>query len=296
MPQVREPLDVGLDVARDAAHDQVPLEPDAVDRDAAAPGSPGPSRRRRRSSRCVRRFVVVVAELGVGVGGTRGPERLLDVVVADDALEDRVAPVARPVQERLVDDVPGGELAAVVAGDVGDMVPHHLQQLGARGDALHPAGQLAVPDERVPPHLHAPRPGVPDELVGGGVVERVAGRLGRLPLHLVLGRELVELAVERLDVRRFAHVALGGGGAEDAAGGGRRVLQGARGGGGGRAGHQQGQEQRRRSEHRDERSSHGLVPPWGWGLLIPACARRGPPACRGRVPRGRRGERRRAGR
>ena len=58
---------------------------------------------------------------------------------------------------------------------------------------------------------------VADDLVGGGVVERALGALGGVPLHLVLGRDHVELAVQDAGVRGVAELVRGDGGAEVAA-------------------------------------------------------------------------------
>src|SRR6185295_7098542 len=125
------------------------------------------------------------------------------------------------VAERLVHHVPGEDFAPVVGGDVGDVVEHRVAQRGA-GEALHPARLLRVPGQRVAADAHVVRLGVADDLVGAAVGERVLGGLGRVPLHLVLGRDHVELAIEDRRVDRIAQLVRGDGGAEVATGGGRR--------------------------------------------------------------------------
>ncbi len=141
------------------------------------------------------RAVVVVAELRARVGGAGGAEGRLDPVVAG-ALQVGVATHAlRPVGERLVDHVPGVDLAPVVRGDLRDVVEHRLAQRGPL-HRLRPGRLLRVPQQRVPAHVHAVRHGVVEDLVAAGVAELALGRLGRVPLHLVLRRDRRELAVE----------------------------------------------------------------------------------------------------
>ncbi|CAG7652321.1 hypothetical protein SBRY_50846 [Actinacidiphila bryophytorum] len=235
--EVGEALQVGLEVGRDRGLGvEVPLEAHAVDRDAAGLEVldhvvDGGALRVDAVG-----VVVVVAELGVRVGGPRGAEGLLDVAVADLVLEGRAAAGAgTAVLEGLVDDVPRVDLALVVGHDLGDVVVHRrLERRGAQ--ARHPAGQLLVPDQRVPADQHVLRLGVGDDLVAGTEVERVLARLDRVPLHLVLGRDRAELGVQGRRVGGLAEVGRADRGTEVAALRRRRVAQGADrvGGAGGR--------------------------------------------------------------
>src|SRR5690606_2223067 len=218
-----------------AAAVEVRLEADAVDRHAAlleVPHhavhglglGPGP----------VLDVVVVVAELGGRVGGPRGAEGDLDPVAAA-ALQVGVAPGARTaVGERLVHHVPLRDLALVVGHHAVDVVDHRLAQRAAV-EALHPAGLLGVPGQRVAAHLLAVlhRPVV--DAVAGGEVELAPLRLGGVDLHLVLGRHRVELTGGDRGVRRVVQPVRGDGDAEVAAALGRGGTEGALGGlGGGR--------------------------------------------------------------
>ncbi len=214
-------------VARDrVARVEVGLEADAVDRhpprlEVADHGVDG---LRLRVAPVVG-VVVVVAELGAGVGGAGRAERRLDPVVAG-ALQVRVAARARAaVGERLVHDVPRVDLAAVVRRDLRHVVEHRLAERGAR-HVLHPARLLRVPREGVPADLLATARRPADDLVALGVVEAVLRRLRRVHLHLVLGRDHVELAVRDGRVRRVGQPAGREGGAEVAAGLGGRGLEG----------------------------------------------------------------------
>jgi hypothetical protein len=135
------------------------------------------------------------------------------------------------VGHRLVDDVPLDDVARVAAHDRPDVVLHDRHQLVAppagqrrrrladelaervgqrrQGDRWQaqadlvqrtvvdePERQRLPPDERVPAHRLAVALGEADELVAGGEVVLAAARLQRLHLHLVLGRERVELTQE----------------------------------------------------------------------------------------------------
>ncbi len=163
----------GLEAGRRAAGAEVALEADAVDGHAAglevldhvvdALGlGVGP----------VLDVVVVVAELGRGVGVPGGAEGLLDEAVAQHVLEHGAAvPAAAVVGERLVDHVPGVDLALVVGHLLGDVVVHHAAQGVGVADGADPGGQLGVPDQGVAAHLLAVRGGVADDRVGGGEVE-----------------------------------------------------------------------------------------------------------------------------
>ena len=72
------------------------------------------------------------------------------------------------------------------------MVRHGLAH-GAGAEALHPARGLAVPDEGVAVDLLVVLGGEVDDRVGAGEGELALVGLGGLPLHRVLGGDLVEL-------------------------------------------------------------------------------------------------------
>src|SRR3954447_10894569 len=148
--------------------------------------------------------VVVVAEPDRRVGRAGGPECHLDPVVAR-ALQVRL-PAAAVLVERLVDHVPGGQLAFVVGHHPVDVVDHGRAQ-GAAVHALHPARLLTVPGQGVTADLHAVRGRPVVDLVTGGEVELVLVRLGRVRLHLVLGRDHGELAGGEGGVRRVVQPA-----------------------------------------------------------------------------------------
>src|SRR5581483_9053541 len=107
-------------------------------------------------------------------------------------------------------------------------------------------------------------------------VEVAAGRLGGVPLHLVLGRDHVELAVEDRGVGRVAELAGGHRGAEVAAG--RGGLRAQRAGGLGEAGHQQrrarDRECRGTGGQRQRQAPTGTV---GWGHDAPYATVHGAP-------------------
>ena len=66
----------------------------------------------------------------------------------------------------------------------------------------HPGGQLRVPHQRVAAHLHAVVLRERDDRVGAAEVEDARLRLDGVPLHLVFGRDLVELRRDRLGIGR----------------------------------------------------------------------------------------------
>ncbi len=241
----------GLEAGRRAADAEVALEPDAVDRHAAglevldhAVDALG------LGVRPVLDVVVVVAELGRGVGRPGGAERFLDEAVAQHVLEHRAAVLGGAVGERLVDHVPGVDLALVVGHLGGDVVVHHAAQRGGVGDAADPRGQLGVPHQGVPAQPLPVGGRVADDPVGGAEVEIAAGRFDGVPLHFVLRGDHVEFPVQDRGVRRVAEPAGGHSGAEVPARGGRLRTQGCGSGGAGEERQDTGQQRRGRQSYR----------------------------------------------
>ncbi len=94
----------------------------------------------------VLQVVVVVVQLGVGVGGLGGLEGKGKVVSAEGLEEDAVSPDTRVI-DGLVDDIPGVALALVVAHDVVHVrLNDGLQGSPGPRAGRDPVGQLAVPD------------------------------------------------------------------------------------------------------------------------------------------------------
>src|SRR6185437_3138046 len=127
--------------------------------------------------------VIVDVQLRAGVGGVRGAQRVGDVPAAHRPVE-HVADVAAVAVERFVDDVPGVNLALVVADLRGDVAFHRLLDLVQR-QAGHPRRKLPLPDQVVPAYPHAVRLGEGHDRVARGKVVGPVGRLGCVPLHLV---------------------------------------------------------------------------------------------------------------
>lgn len=86
-PERSELLDVLLDRARDGAHDQVRLHPDAVERHALGEQRLGEREHSAGFGARALDVVVVDVQLGAGVGGTRGAEGDVDECAADGVVE-----------------------------------------------------------------------------------------------------------------------------------------------------------------------------------------------------------------
>src|SRR5829696_8376809 len=126
--------------------------------------------------------VVVVEEDRLRVGLVGPAERVGDVAGADGAQPDRVSQRA-VVVEGLVDDVPGPDPAAEVAGDGEDVLAQDAAQLLPGPGALgQPRRQLAVPDQDVAAHLLPVLPSEGHQLLGLGEVEAAAFGLDGIPL------------------------------------------------------------------------------------------------------------------
>jgi hypothetical protein len=158
------------------------------------------------------RFVVVVVELGAGIGLPGELERLGDVVVADAVAPRRLAQRAVLV-DRLVDDVPTVDLAFVASDDCVDVVAHaRHERLAIGGRAVRslkdPRRRLLMPDERMSDHLHL---AIEAELhVAVLCLEGVSirRRMHELKLEQVLRADLVELFGDEVDGGRVDAVAL----------------------------------------------------------------------------------------
>ena len=120
-------------------------------------------------------------------------ERFLDEGLAEHAAPQRIAELAVVVPS-LVDDVPGNDLPAVVGHQPLDVIQHGGAQIGRTADRGEPRGELIVPEQRVALYGHAVRLREVDGHVRLGKGEVAARGLGRVPLHLVFGRHVIELA------------------------------------------------------------------------------------------------------
>ena len=129
--------------------------------------------------------VVVVIELGVGVGFVRVLEGFGDVVGADDFVPEGLAQGAVFV-EGFVDDVPGLDAAFVAADDGVDVVAHAGEK-GVAGEEIafvvveDPGGDLAMPDQIMADDEHVVLLAEGDVLVGDGEVVFVRAGDGRSP-------------------------------------------------------------------------------------------------------------------
>ena len=183
-PERRERLqvrDLRL-VARRRVADEVALQSDAVDAHALRLQVAHQLLCRARLGPCVLDVIVVVVELGGGVGG-RGRAEGDGDEGGPDGVEPDVGAVGAVVVERLVDDVPGVAAAFVVSDDVGDVVLERGDQGGvgpvARGE---PGWVLVVPVEVVAARDHAVVERGVDDGVAFGVVEDVLFGFGGVPL------------------------------------------------------------------------------------------------------------------
>ena len=63
-----------------------------------------------------------------------------------------------------------------------------------------------MPHQRVTLYFHAVCLGEHHDAIAVGVIEPILGRLGGVPLHLVLGRDIVELGAGDVRVHRLAEM------------------------------------------------------------------------------------------
>ena len=145
--------------------------------------------------------VVVVVQLGIGVGLVGGAEGQFDELLAQKVEVGRLAERA-VVLDGLVHHIPAVYLTLEVADDGLDVLDEPLPEyfLGGRTGRITvgkpPVGSLRVPDEAVPQHLQLVLLTVADELIGYAEVEDALGRSQRLRLHTVLGHGAVEVLVD----------------------------------------------------------------------------------------------------
>ena len=141
--------------------------------------------------------VVVVGQLGVGVGFVGVLEGFGDVVVADNFVPEGLAQGAIFV-EGFVDDIPALDATFVAADDGADVVAHTGQERVAVEEIAFivvkdPGGNLAVPDQIVADDEHVVLFAEGDVLVGNGEVVLIRLRMNVLPFKAVFGRDGVEL-------------------------------------------------------------------------------------------------------
>ncbi len=99
--------------------------------------------------------VFVDRELDVRIGRGRGTERERNPAITEMLRPERVAPVfqaARIVRDRLVDDVPRGQLVLVIGDDGADVVDESALDPLRFLDLLGPVRNVVIPGERVAAH------------------------------------------------------------------------------------------------------------------------------------------------
>ena len=154
--ELGEAMEVGGDRVGALARrvEDVALEADAVDRHPAGDAT---TRRARTAlgTRVVNLGIdLVQIQAGVGVGLVGEAKGELDVVGTDHVVPGAVA-IGAVGLDRLVDDVPLGDPAAIARDQRRDVSAHHVDQLGPRPAAGgDPARHERPPDERVPASLH----------------------------------------------------------------------------------------------------------------------------------------------
>ena len=159
--------------------------------------------------------VVVVIELGVGIGGVGEFEGFGDVVVADGFEGSRVGrrySSAVSLMASLTTSQPD-DFSFEVGGDAVDVALQVFQRFFA-GERIsgvvleHPGGGLVVPAEVVADDFHVVGFGECDELVCGGEVEFAWLGFEGVGLEFVFGGEAVELVGD--EVGDFGAVELSG--------------------------------------------------------------------------------------
>ena len=190
------------------------LESDPVDRHTARNEPCDELQRRRRLVPQPLDPEVVVVELGVRVCLMRQLKGLGNIAIAQLAIKDAVS-IATVAVERLVDHVPGHDSPGIRIAKMGDHgldVPRHGGAHRLRiGQLVHPTGKLAVPDQSVAPNDHLVLFGELDDSIGRSKVELRWLGFGPAPLHLVLGRDRVELARCQPRIARLLEPPLGHG-------------------------------------------------------------------------------------
>ena len=213
-----ERLDGVLGHVDRAAHLDVQLVSDAVDRHAVGEQVLHEAQVRRTLVRVLR---VVVVDEQQHLGAERVTcvaEGVGDVRLAEDAVPLAAAQaVGLVLVDDLVDDVEGEDrvarravLAVLVAVVVGDRLDVRAQALAqqrpvggrrrqGRAVALEePGRRLLVPQQRVAVDAHVVLERPVDQAVGGGEGERALDGLDRLRLHLVAGRDLLGVVCEQV--------------------------------------------------------------------------------------------------
>src|SRR5579883_2208799 len=118
--------------------------------------------------------VFVEAERGRGIGRARQPKRQIHMLVAEEALPDRAAVAGLEAVlrlDRLVDRVPGPDLAAIALDQSADMTFESISCRGGGRETRHPIRVGRIPDERVPMHDHVVARGEIDDRIRAGKIE-----------------------------------------------------------------------------------------------------------------------------
>ena len=155
--------------------------------------------------RAVQAFQIVLGEKEFcgRIDAVREAERHVDVLFAEVR-----QPHARPQPghaavgfvDRLVDDVPGVDLAAVSPDDALDVLGHRPLGVGGAFDRLGPIRQRAIPDQRVPDHGHVVRLRKGEQAVGGIEAELRRRRPNFGPDQRTFRRDLLTIGLQRVAV------------------------------------------------------------------------------------------------
>ncbi len=122
-----------------------------------------------------------------------------DMLAAKQAIPDGAAiAVLQPFLrlDRLVDHVPGPDLAAIAADQSADVALERGARILGAVEMHHPIGIGGIPDERVPVHDHVVARRIVGDAVGGGEIEFTRARLGGEPFQVRFRDEEVGLRRE----------------------------------------------------------------------------------------------------
>src|SRR5580704_8287560 len=133
----------------------------------------------------------------------RSAERQIHVSVAE-VRQPNARPQTRRVAvgfvDRLVDDVPGFDFAAIAPDHFLDVLGHRSLGVGCALDVFGPIRHRAVPDQRVADHGHVVRLGKGEHGVGVIEAELRRGRPQPAPEQAGLRRQLLTIGLQRIAV------------------------------------------------------------------------------------------------
>ena len=139
--------------------------------------------------------------MNVGVGISGGAECHPHVIGAEQAEPQRFTPLGRLLGkfgDGFVHDVPGGQLAPIIAGHCRDVIAQRALGAGRVLNLLGPVGQVRVPHQIVAAHGH---PVLVREVEQGvGLIEREGVRIGpkRRPFQFVDRHDLRAIFLDRV--------------------------------------------------------------------------------------------------